>query len=422
MDNTRYCATEAEIQAALDDAATQPISKVSLTQSRYVSREYTLPAAFHNDTYQFIIEGNGAAMLPDGSGFNGVHFKREAPNQGIALSEMTRTAVIVQNLFLKGGNGGVWVDASTHSLCDHVYTNSVVNPFRSRFSMNMKYSQCRAVQFSGVGYELTHGVWDDDGSPVASYNAASTIGRLIQCEAIPSVGAEAAAVIRNSEMTVLDQFTIQNDASNPDNWPKYGIKLYNSNTITKSARLFNKWFETGFQNAMIFYEGAGGYFELEGFTYPTNKALTLIEARRKSGDVVVRLSGIGYWSNNLKLLSDEDVKWEIDNVPNNFRPDVATTWADGKIPTVYSFRSPKEDRYTPKKIYGATDFISGIKSGGEELQKAPAWKNNLIYAKNKLALYGTTIYKKATSTQTTVSPGVYKNPPDGSNWIIHYVK
>jgi hypothetical protein len=422
--NTRYCATPAEIQQALNDAATQPISRIVLTESRYDAFNYVMPVSFAITPGQFILDGQGASILPQAN-FTGKHFVRKAPDQQTVTTQMQGLSLIVLNLNIYSGAAAFDIDAVTHaefSHCNFYYQDTCVI---GRFCINTKFDQCRFINFRYVGSYLGAGNWQKWDATcscwktVPSSESSSNLPLFSQCEYYLLNGATAGPVLVNAEMGYLNQTTVQ---SGKDNYPKYDIIVINSNTIAKSVKLFNTWSENYPDSAIIKSETAGGLTQVDGVTFKTDRPITLIDAKRLGGNNDLYISGIGYYSGNLTLKADPNIRVGFEYCPNNMRPESASLWKDGVIPNYWSFDGMQEERWTTKTITGPVNYLSGIKSQSEEVAQIKAWKNNVVYSKDQIVLYGTTIYKKATSTQTVVSSGIYKNPPDGTNWVIFYKK
>lgn len=325
MLNKVIVTTEAQLQAALTNAATQPISCISIEDDIIeLTAPLELPKTLYCRSKQLVIEGNGATLAPN-IGSTLTHLMRRVPaNQTEALNTMQSHAFVFRNICFDGRGSGIGLDlAATYgALVENCKFQALTEGLHLRFCLMTRVVNCQSINVTGVAFTADRGNWISS----SNSNSQSNHTRFEQCRVFNAAGAYAAFAMYAASGMVMDQCI--SEGGNPS----YHVYFDSQGSgVVKDFVMRSSHLESAASVAGIKLRLSGGYAKLTGIYSQYDQVL--VDAEAASGyphlyieDVPWLTGGTTFKTVGTAVVWSFNEVWQGDTIFNT------TRWVGGLLP------------------------------------------------------------------------------------------
>lgn len=325
MLNKVIVTNESQLQTALNNAVTQPISCISIEDDIIeLTAPLVLPKTLNVRSRQLIIEGNGATIAPN-IGSTLTHLMRRTPaNQTEALNTMQSHAFFFRNINFDGRGAGIGLDLGAtygSAITDCKFT-ALASGLYLRFSLMARVVNCLTVGITGTAFTADKGNW----TGASNSNSQSNHTRFEQCRVFNNTGAYAAFAMYAASGITMEQCISEGGD------PNYHVFFDSQgSTVVKDFNMRSTHLESTASIAGVKLRLAGGYARLSGIYSQYNQVL--VDAEAASGYPHLYIDDLPYLTGGTTFkTTGTSVIWSFNEV---FQGDTiwnSTRWVGGVIP------------------------------------------------------------------------------------------
>lgn len=331
--NTVNVTTAAQLQAALLNAASQPISCINITDNLIaIASTLVLPKTLATISKTLVINGNGATIQPSPAGGLPVLMQRLPLNQAPEANNMLSYRFIIRDLYFNGkvGSGvGLELGASMGSVIENCTFKSLSIAVDLKNCPMTSIRNCIATSIGGIAYSIGYGNW----AGATTNNSQSSNTKIEMSFAETSPGAPGSCnnglscfAIYASNNVMLDHCTV--GGGNPN----YHV-LFDSigSSIVNSFHINNMEFKTPASIAGVKLKLANGFAKLDGLY--SNVDMTLVSAESVAGFPHLYVENVPWVSNGTRFETlGANVVWSFNEVYDGEMIFSTTKWVGSVVP------------------------------------------------------------------------------------------
>lgn len=325
--NTVNVSNQVELQAALSNAISQPISCINITADVILlTSTLYLPKTLASLSKTLVINGNGATIEPSGSTVLTTLMDRSPLSQVEATGGMDACKFVIKDLQFNGKTGsgtGLELGASIGSTIQNCSFKSLTTGISLKYCPMTKITGCTASSIGGMCFVVGYGSW----TGATTQNTQSGNTRFEQCRA--STGGYGCFVIYASNNVVIDQCVVDSGS------PNYHIYFDSiGSPLVKSFTVTNTQLSSPATLAGIKLKLAGGFAKIDGLYSDVD--MTLVSAESAGGYPHLYVENVPWISTGTRFETlGASVVWSFNEVAQGENIFTISRWNNGVVPYFY---------------------------------------------------------------------------------------